>query len=429
MAKLGVKRQKPKRSEGLRRKKTQSKKKADLSSKKSIQSMMDEKRKRSHALRPRALRKWVHRVQFDTLKWSLFSIGTVGLVLGAVFLSQPPRGKDSPDALPSPEAQQAQLMLPSQPQTQAPQGVEPITPPPASAGPKGPQAGSDSVAQPAPEIQKQNLGPLGKEFQLAQKLPFAERVKFWSSFIEGNSENQKKIADLAEGYSIEDVAPLVPSSLDCTTYVETVAALSRSERERDFVGNLLSLRYKDGKSNYASRNHFPEADWIPNNQRSGLLTDITQLIAKEGGLKIQVASKKVDRAQWLVQNAKKLGHTRALASVETPSDESSPQISSVPYIDLKSLKKVASRIPDGTIINLVRRSHPKHPVLITHQGFLVKEKNQLFFRHASSGGRIRTNEFFSYLKRRSQSSWPVLGVNLNQLKDSSSEINRLSDAM
>ncbi|MGS0525633.1 N-acetylmuramoyl-L-alanine amidase-like domain-containing protein [Zobellia nedashkovskayae] len=76
--------------------------------------------------------------------------------------------------------------------------------------------------------------------------------------------------------------------LDCTTYVENVLAfgllLKNGESSfDDFTETLESIRYKDGElDGYASRLHY-FSEWIANNEKKGLLKDIT---AEIGGKEI-----------------------------------------------------------------------------------------------------------------------------------------------
>lgn len=69
-------------------------------------------------------------------------------------------------------------------------------------------------------------------------------------------------------------------SMDCTTFVETVAALAMTLNEgrnawQDFIYNLGQLRYRGGRPDgYASRLHYV-SDWIVDNTHRGLLTEVT----------------------------------------------------------------------------------------------------------------------------------------------------------
>lgn len=70
--------------------------------------------------------------------------------------------------------------------------------------------------------------------------------------------------------------------LDCTTFIETVAALARTVDERcgswhDFLRHLESLRYRGGEMDgYVSRLHYV-ADWVSNNTYRGNVTDAATL--------------------------------------------------------------------------------------------------------------------------------------------------------
>ncbi len=66
---------------------------------------------------------------------------------------------------------------------------------------------------------------------------------------------------------------------DCTTYIETVMALTRSFTAEQFELTLQQIRYQNGRIQYQDRNHFVELDWNPNNERAGFIRDITQELA------------------------------------------------------------------------------------------------------------------------------------------------------
>ncbi|CAM4092603.1 N-acetylmuramoyl-L-alanine amidase-like domain-containing protein [Zobellia nedashkovskayae] len=95
---------------------------------------------------------------------------------------------------------------------------------------------------------------------------------------------------VAKTLEIGDTETLVINlqGLDCTTYVENVLAfgliLKNGESSfDDFTETLESVRYKDGElDGYASRLHY-FSEWIANNEKKGLLKDIT---AEIGGKQI-----------------------------------------------------------------------------------------------------------------------------------------------
>ncbi|MBU2974784.1 N-acetylmuramoyl-L-alanine amidase-like domain-containing protein [Zobellia sp. B3R18] len=71
--------------------------------------------------------------------------------------------------------------------------------------------------------------------------------------------------------------------LDCTTYVENVLAFALTLKNGtssfdEFTKTLENIRYKDGQlDGYASRLHY-FSEWIANNEKKGLIKDITSEI-------------------------------------------------------------------------------------------------------------------------------------------------------
>lgn len=96
---------------------------------------------------------------------------------------------------------------------------------------------------------------------------------------------------VAKTLEIGDTETLVVNlqGLDCTTYVENVVAFSRilgkgESSFGDFTETLENIRYKDGElEGYASRLHY-FSEWIANNEKKGLLKNIT---AQIGGTEIK----------------------------------------------------------------------------------------------------------------------------------------------
>ena len=260
-------------------------------------------------------------------------------------------------------------------------------------------------------------GPLAHEFAEASRLAdTGARIAYWSDKIIKDRALTVKLRSLENPPLIEDSAPLVPYKYDCTTFVETVSALVRSAKPADFYKNLLAIRYADGKYNYTDRNHFPEADWLPNNIRSGLVRDVSGEVARAGGFDASTVTKTINRGQWLARQTRNGKISRALASAATSTDWSAPVRAGVTYIPREKIGAVIDAIPGGTIMNIVRSDNPKKPVLITHQGFVVKNAGKTYFRHAMPDGRMRTVALEGYLKSvRSTGAWPVIGVNLVRL--------------
>ncbi|WP_430908436.1 N-acetylmuramoyl-L-alanine amidase-like domain-containing protein [Maribacter sp. 2-571] len=95
---------------------------------------------------------------------------------------------------------------------------------------------------------------------------------------------------VAQTLEIGEAEPLTINlqGLDCTTFVENVLAfgiLLRSGKSHFpvFADTLENIRYRDGKRNgYASRLHY-FTEWIADNEKKGLLKDVT---AEIGGVPV-----------------------------------------------------------------------------------------------------------------------------------------------
>ena len=134
-----------------------------------------------------------------------------------------------------------------------------------------------------------SVAPLGRPLSNAQiqdavrridrqTASLAQRVEAISALFLGVPY---KLGPLGEGPDGEfDRDPLIRfDAFDCTTFIETVMALALDRDLGAAARTLQKIRYKDGQIGYATRNHFIELDWVPNNVRAGYLHDITAEVA------------------------------------------------------------------------------------------------------------------------------------------------------
>lgn len=259
-----------------------------------------------------------------------------------------------------------------------------------------------------PVLPKKTGDALEDGFQQSKGLDMGSRIAYWSAKLYSRALPAERIARIDGSPVIQDTSPLVPAKFDCTTFVETVAALAKSQEQSQFFQNLVSIRYRDSRTTFVGRNHFPEADWIPNNERSGALKDITGMVAQAAGFAVAFESKTIDRASWLRARIPAGQKDREIASTTEVK---------LPYIPLALVPQAAVHIPNGAIVNVVRRSSESQPVLISHQGFLIRENGEWVIRHATDG-RIRNMKLQDYLQKhsaRNSQDWPVIGINLNAL--------------
>lgn len=267
---------------------------------------------------------------------------------------------------------------------------------------------------------KTQMTALEKEFAQVAGMALEQRLDYWSQKLQDKPTWMKDYETQAKTRApmIADNAPLIPEKFNCTTYVETVVALAKSKAPADFYGNLIAIRYNGGKTNFFGRNHFPEADWIPNNANAGILRDITRIT----GLSVQAAAstqtKMIDRGKWFDGKMAQGQVNRKLASAVESAWREPVQVE-IPFIATAGLQNHYKQIPSGTIGNLVRASKPKFPVMISHQGFIFQGKDGVaVFRHSTPQGEIKTNRLAEYMKSvtdHSPKSWPMVGLNFNQI--------------
>ena len=239
-------------------------------------------------------------------------------------------------------------------------------------------------------------------FQDAQGRPVGERIAFWTQRL---LEEPGLLAPLGSCPSVSDTAPIFPKAYDCTTYVETVAALARSREGVTLADQIISIRYRDGKIGFETRNHFPEADWIPNNVAAGNMKDITMQVARAAGRVVSFATKEIDKAAWLKACARPHPIARSRQTTKTVGVQ-------LAYIPIEQMADVLARCPRAPDQRR-GQNRSRYPVLISHQGFFSSEERQAWFRHASRNQKIAEIPFERYVEQMREMPWKVVGFNLN----------------
>ncbi len=169
--------------------------------------------------------------------------------------------------------------------------------------------------------------------------------------------------------------------LDCTTFVETVMALSYTAGEgrstwRDFLYNLQRLRYRGGEVNgYASRLHYI-SDWVIDNTHRGNFKEVTA--------NFPAVAYQVRTIDFMSANRNKYP---ALAD-----DNEYERIRSVeigyrnhrfPYIKSSNLgkKTTMAALRNGDIVALVTKLKNLD---VTHMGIIIMQEGVPYLLHASS---------------------------------------------
>jgi hypothetical protein len=194
-------------------------------------------------------------------------------------------------------------------------------------------------------------------------------------------------------------------AFDCTTYVETTMALALADDFESFKNVLDRIRYRDGVVGYTTRNHFPEADWIPNNERAGFVRDITARIA---GLRdVDRADTIIDKRGWYehlkISQINVPGATRAerealLEDLHREGAAFGRVDTHLPYIPLTMIfqdgehadHELLARIPSGALLAVVRPGWDPGGdygtlLSVSHQALIIRKGDVPYVRHATTG--------------------------------------------
>ncbi|KHD89736.1 MAG: hypothetical protein OM95_01295 [Bdellovibrio sp. ArHS] len=220
----------------------------------------------------------------------------------------------------------------------------------------------------------------------------SERVDFYSSLFLGKPYLG---GALGEGStSAFDNDPLYRfDAFDCTTYVETVVALSLATSEEAFKKILSQVRYLNGEVSLFKRNHFTSVDWTPNAERLGVLRDIT---ADVGAEQTSTLTTLIEKSTWFFRQAPEMVKAtdqfqKKIEYIRTQTKNFANEKVRLPFIDKKTLlanPQLLRYFPKAGVINIVRANWKVKEAIgtaldISHQGVFFERNGQIIFRHAS----------------------------------------------
>jgi hypothetical protein len=222
---------------------------------------------------------------------------------------------------------------------------------------------------------------------------------------------------------------------DCDTYVTTVVSLALANSLKSFQQCLKFTRYENGIIEYIHRNHFTSLDWNINNQRRGILKDITLNITNPQKSKVALyAEALIDKPSWyahktrdtirLQNNDPALQESR-LAELKAQGSRLKITPSKLAYIPLTALFSeknepnlhLFSQIPEGAIVEIVRPNWDLQKQIgtalnVSHLGFVFWINKQPYFRQASSQeGKVFDVPLIKYL-REAKTSPTIKGINV-----------------
>lgn len=261
----------------------------------------------------------------------------------------------------------------------------------------------EAAAEPVVELPPHRSGSLPPEIVeaaiQARTLPLAQRMRAVSEPLLG----LPYLADShGEGEGIDTDPPARYDAFDCLTFVEEVLALSLSGDPSHASDVRESLRYT-GEPSYATRRHFMELQWIPDNVAAGWLVDTTAAY----GRPVQRFEREVTAGTWKAWGRRSLF---ALTDEQLPVGTMALDV-----LSLDDALAVVDQIRPGTIVLTVRQDRPWVPIWVTHLGFVLADADQPTVRHATrmSSKQVRDHSLEWYVEHvGTYSNWPTAGIAL-----------------
>lgn len=216
-------------------------------------------------------------------------------------------------------------------------------------------------------------------------------------FIAKQFLNTPYVAHTLEGET--EMLTINIDELDCTTFVETVMALSYTAGEnrsswRDFIYNLKRIRYRNSEINgYSSRLHYI-SDWIINNSHKGLLSEVTDRIPEHS-----YTTKTIDFMSSHRNSYKQL--TDSIEFDRIKNIEMGYRLHRFPYIKKERLikKNVQKALMEGDIIALTTKIDGLD---VSHMGIITFVDGTPHLLHASMTAKkviIDPRPLHEYLRR------------------------------
>lgn len=168
------------------------------------------------------------------------------------------------------------------------------------------------------------------------------------------------------------------TGLDCTTFVESVMALTVIISNHkfgfdDYKKELFSIRYRNGKcEGYTSRLHY-FTEWLVNNSDNGHLSNITHNLGGEPYLK-KINFMSSHRSSYAGLNDRK-SYTEILTI------ENAINKLQMHYIPKASISRIATNLRTGDIIGITTSIDGLD---VVHMGFAFRKDGKVLLLHASS---------------------------------------------
>jgi len=191
-------------------------------------------------------------------------------------------------------------------------------------------------------------------------------------------------------FEVYDSSPLFNlAEGDCVVFSEHMYAMTLSRNWKEFMQNLMKIRYKDGKIGYVTRNHFTEADWVKNN--TWLIEDMTE---KLGATRTVPYTERIDRQGFFAKYG-----LETTIPVEMLHDS---------YIPYDAIESVLPNLKKGDFVNIARGREEGKSVYIGHVGLVgeMPDGTKTFIH--STWPKSKEQPLLDYVKRATEDIQPKI---------------------
>lgn len=223
-------------------------------------------------------------------------------------------------------------------------------------------------------------------------------------------------------------------AFDCETYVDTVLAIALSSDFEGFKQTIQHIRYQNGHVSFTTRNHFASLDWNLNNQKNGILQDITETMVDAQNQPIsRIAVAVIDKPHWYAKlpatrirlpKASSEEQKNILTALHAEGLKMNVATAAIPYIPLTALfdkkgrpqQKLFRQIPHAAVVEIVRPNWNLTNEIgthlnVSHMGWVFWKNGELRFRHAAMHQKVQEVSFIHYLKKALKSP-TIRGINI-----------------
>ena len=165
---------------------------------------------------------------------------------------------------------------------------------------------------------------------------------------------------------------------DCVTFIENMVSLTQTRRSvmpnfNTYKKNLSLIRYRNGEVDYAARLHY-FSDWLFENQKRGILTDITKEIGGEIYPKaVFYMSLKKDTLYGNMADPTTFAVMKNVEENITKREKF--------YVPKERVVDIESKIKNGDIIAITNRLEGMD---MAHTGLAIWQNGRVHLLHASS---------------------------------------------